>query len=243
MRIGSNLSGVDLTAYHNLSRAFDQVRQSSTRLSTMSRINRGSDNPAGLIAVEQLRSELVAIEAAGRNAGRAAAQVHTADAELAEVGDLLSSIRRNVVGAVGGNAGDPEIAAKQIEIDAALEAIHRLGNTTSFDAELSALAGGGTASLASGNFAAAIDALDSAQDQVLSARASLGAFEKCTLEPTQRVLDATEVNVASAISMIGDTDVALEASHLIRSQILADAATSVMMLTVGRQGLIGELFS
>jgi len=49
-----------------------------------------------------------------------------------------------------------------------------------------------------------------------------------------------EVNVASAISMIADTDVAVESSHLIRAQVLADAATSVMMLTAGlTEGLPG----
>ena len=69
MRIGSSLFGVDLMAQHSLSRAFGRLNDSSTRLSTMLRINHGSDDPAGLIAVETLRAELAAINAGHRQRG------------------------------------------------------------------------------------------------------------------------------------------------------------------------------
>ena len=280
MRVGRQLYGADLAVQRNLLDAYAQLSLASTRLSTMSRINRGSDDPAGLIAVEQLEAELVAIKAAGDNAARAAGAVHVADAAMGEVGSLLNSIRSNVLAAAGGGLSDAEIDAKQMEVDAALEAINRIGSYTSFGGRqlleggsmtfnvspdvadtttlelpavdtqslgseagrLADLAGGGTASLASGNFAESIDVLDAAQSQVLQARARLGAFEKYTVDSTRRVLGTMEENIRSAKSRIGDTDVAVEMSRLIRAEIMVQAATSTMALAGERHRMIGGLF-
>ena len=279
MRVGSQLYGADLAVQRNLLGAYAQLSLASTRLSTMSRINRGSDDPAGLIAVEQLEAELVAIKAASDNAARAAGAVHVADAAMSEVGNLLNSIRSNVIAAAGGGLSEAEIDAKQMEVDAALEAINRIGSYTSFGGRqlleggsmtfnvspdvadtttlelptvdtqslgseagrLADLASGGTASLASGNSAESIDVLDGAQDQVLQARARLGAFEKYTIDSTQQVLGAMAENISSAKSQIGDTDVAVETSRMIRAEIMVQAATSTMALAGERHRMIGGL--
>ena len=135
MRIGSQLSGADLAARHHLMQAFAGSQRANTRLATMIRINRAADDPAGLIAMEQLQAELTAIRAASDNAARAGGVVHVAEAALGEVGDLLNSIRGHVVQAAGGGLSDAEIAAKQIEVDAALEAIDRIGSYTSFNGQ------------------------------------------------------------------------------------------------------------
>ena len=279
MRIGSNLNGVDLAAQHHLLRALTQLNQSSTRLATMRRINSGADDPAGLIAVEQLEAELAAIEAASYNASRAAGMVHVADSAMAQVGDLLNSIRGHVVTAAGGGLSEAEIDAKQIEVNAALDAINFIGNVTSYGGRklldgsslsfnfspdldvtstldlphvnasalggstgrLTDLAAGGSASLTSGNLSEAMDVLDEAQGQVLQARAQAGAFEKYTIESTQRVLGQMQEQISSAASLIRDTDVAAETSRLVRSQILTEAGISTLMLAGQRRRLIGEL--
>lgn len=132
MRIGSTLSGMDLTALNNLSRSSILLQQSNQRLSTMKRINRGADDPAGLIALEQMQSELESIRAANDNAARAAGAIHVADSAMGEASKLLNTIRGHLVAAVGGSLSDAEIGAKQIEVDAALEALNRLGGYTSF---------------------------------------------------------------------------------------------------------------
>ncbi len=132
MRIGSSLSGIDLTVQHNLMKSISLLNQASTRLSTMKRINRGSDDPAGLIAVGQLQAELESINAASDNAARAEAMIHTADSALGEISGLLNVVQGNVVSAAGGGYSDAEISAMQIETDAALEAINRIGGYTSF---------------------------------------------------------------------------------------------------------------
>ncbi len=132
MRIGSSLFGADLIAQNNLMRAFGQLSETNVRLSTMQRINRGSDDPAGLIAVGQLQAELVALEALDSSAERMSGAIQVADSAMAQVGDLLNTIRGDIVEAAGGTLSDAEVAAKQMEIDAALGAINRIGSSTAF---------------------------------------------------------------------------------------------------------------
>ncbi|HYW80635.1 MAG TPA: flagellin [Thermoguttaceae bacterium] len=132
MRIGSSLSGIDLTAQNNLLRAFNELNQSNTRLATMKRVNSGRDDPAGLIAIGQMQSELTAIREASDNASRAVGLIRTADSGLGQVSSLLNDVRGAIVSVAGGGLSKAEIAAKQLEVDAAMEAINRIGNTTSF---------------------------------------------------------------------------------------------------------------
>ena len=68
-RINTNLSS--LTAQHSLKRSQDSLQTSLTRLSTGLRINTGKDDPAGLIASEQLRSEITSIGQSIKNSERA----------------------------------------------------------------------------------------------------------------------------------------------------------------------------
>jgi flagellin-like hook-associated protein FlgL len=99
-------------------------------LSTLKRINRASDDPAGLIAAEQLRSELESLEAASRSSTRATAAVSLADAGLSQITGLLNTVQDRVLEAAGGNLSEAELTANQLEIDAALEAVDRIGAYT-----------------------------------------------------------------------------------------------------------------
>ncbi|MHB8897445.1 MAG: flagellin [Thermoguttaceae bacterium] len=132
MRTGSLLSGTDLVSLYSLGRSHSILNQSALRLSTLRRINSAADDPAGLIAAERLTSELTAIEAASANASRAVGAIHVADSAMSEIGGLLNSIRGNVMEASGGFLSDAEMSAKQVEIDAAVEAVNRISSYTSY---------------------------------------------------------------------------------------------------------------
>lgn len=132
MRIGSLPSGNELTSLHSLSRSYALLNKSALRLSTLKRINRAADDPAALIAAETLNSELTAIQAANSNAARAMGAIHVADSGMSEVGNLLNSIRGHVMEAAGGFLSDSEMEAKQIEINAAVEAVNRISSYTSY---------------------------------------------------------------------------------------------------------------
>ncbi len=131
MRIGSNLSGVNLTALNNLMKVSNSMALITQQLATGSLLNRGSDNPVALIAAEQIRGELTAIEAASRNAADAHNMINVADSAMGQVGDLLRTIKGNVVEATGNGLSDADKQAKQIEINAAIQGINAIGANTS----------------------------------------------------------------------------------------------------------------
>jgi flagellin len=103
------------------------------RLSTGLRINRGSDDPAGLIGSETLRGEKTAITAAIDNAGRADNMINVAEGGLQEVSSLLVSLE-NLVDRSASESGlsAEELAANQQQIDSILSTIDRIATTTTF---------------------------------------------------------------------------------------------------------------
>jgi flagellin len=103
------------------------------RLSTGLRINRGKDDPAGLIASENLRAEKRAIDSAISNAERAEQVVNVAEGGLQEISNLLVELQ-SLVAASANEAGvsQEEKDANQLQIDSILQTIDRLANDTSF---------------------------------------------------------------------------------------------------------------
>ncbi|MHC5026439.1 MAG: flagellin N-terminal helical domain-containing protein [Planctomycetota bacterium] len=130
-RINTNIAS--LVAQNNLSRSNAQLRTSLERLSTGLRINRGADDPAGLVVSERLRSEIAGISKAIGNSERASSVIATTEAYLMEVSDLLNSIKGLVVEAANtGGMSQEEIDANQLQIDSAIDSITRISNTASF---------------------------------------------------------------------------------------------------------------
>ena len=107
--------------------------KSLERLSTGLRINRGADDPAGLIASQNLRAEKSAIGAAIGNAERADQVVNIAEGGLNEVSDLLTTLQ-GLVTSTANDAGlsDEEKLANQLQIDSILQTIDRVASATSF---------------------------------------------------------------------------------------------------------------
>ncbi len=130
-RINTNVPS--LIAQSNLARSSGDLSTRLQRLATGLRINRGADDPAGLIVSERLRSEIKGIGQAIDNSERASSVIATTEGYLAEVADLLNSIKSLVVNSANtGGVSQEEIEANQLEIDSAIESITRISNTASF---------------------------------------------------------------------------------------------------------------
>lgn len=130
-RINTNVPS--LVAQNRLQTSNRALQTALTRLSTGLRINTGSDDPAGLIASEALRSEITSLGKAISNTRRASQIISTADSALGQVSNLLNDIQGLVVEAANAGAlSDDEIAANQLQIDSSLEAINRIAQTTTF---------------------------------------------------------------------------------------------------------------
>ena len=130
-RINTNVSS--LNAQKTLARSNASLQESLTRLSTGLRINTGKDDPAGLIASEVLRSDIISVERAISNSKRANQMIATADSALGQVSSLLNDIRGLVSEAANtGAMSQEQIAANQLQIDSSLEAIDRIAQVTQF---------------------------------------------------------------------------------------------------------------
>ncbi len=103
------------------------------RLSTGLRINRGKDDPAGLIASETLRAQTKAIGSAIGNAERSDTVVNIAEGGLQEISSLLTELQ-GLVTSSANSAGvsEEELAANQLQIDSVLQTIDRIAGATSF---------------------------------------------------------------------------------------------------------------
>jgi flagellin len=130
-RINTNVPS--LIAQRVLNSNNQALNTSLERLSTGLRINRGKDDPAGLIASQNLRAEKAAIGSAISNAERADQVVNIAEGGLNEVSSLLTDLQ-SLVTSSANDAGlsREEKEANQLQIDSILQTIDRVASSTSF---------------------------------------------------------------------------------------------------------------
>lgn len=130
-RINTNVPA--LIAQRNLAKSNADLTTSLQRLSTGLKINRGADNPAGLIVSERLRTEIAGVNQAVDNIERASNVIATTEGSLEEINNLLVSIKGLTIEAANTGAfSQDEIAANQLQIDSAIDSITRISNTSSF---------------------------------------------------------------------------------------------------------------
>ena len=105
-----------------------------TQLSTGLRVNKGSDDPAGLIALKTLEGEITAVDSAITNNQRTDAALGVADAALGEIHGLLQEVESLVVASSSdSNLSAAELSANQSQVDLAIQSIDRIVRTTEFN--------------------------------------------------------------------------------------------------------------
>ena len=130
-RINTNVQS--LIAQRVLAQNSSGLSTALERLSTGLKVNRGKDDPAGLIASENLRSELKSMNAAISNAERADQVVNIAEGGLQEVSSLLTELQ-GLVTTTASYAGlsRSEKEANQLQVDSSLQTIHLISWWSSF---------------------------------------------------------------------------------------------------------------
>src|SRR5258706_10461132 len=130
-RINTNVSS--LIAQRVFRKNSETLNTSLQRLSTGLKINTGADNPAGLIASENLRAEKTGISTAIDNAQRASNIIGTAEGGLNEISSLLNEVQ-GLVGSTANSGGLSleEKQANQLQVDSILGTINRIAAATSF---------------------------------------------------------------------------------------------------------------
>ncbi|MEJ5251366.1 MAG: flagellin [Armatimonadota bacterium] len=131
LRINTNTTAMN--ALRNLTQTSDMFARSIERLSSGLRINRGADDPAGLIISENLRAQMVGLAQATSNAQDAANLVKTAEGALDEIHNLLRTMRQLAVHASNTGVNDlTALQADQTQIRSALESLNRIAEQTQF---------------------------------------------------------------------------------------------------------------
>ncbi len=123
-----------LSLLNLLNKTSSQQSNTMLQMTTGQKINRGADDPAGLLALSKLNAELTATNAGIQSNQRTDAMLGVADNALSEVSNLMSDIQR-LANETANSAGlsAEEIAANQSQIDDALSSIDRIVSNTNFN--------------------------------------------------------------------------------------------------------------
>jgi flagellin len=231
-RINTNISAMLATRYLVNNQA--DLTKSLERLSSGLRINRGADDPAGLIASESLRTEMQGISAAIDNSARAVNVISTADAALAEVSDMLLQIKGLINRSSNSGAlSDEELQANQLQVDSLLESINRVANSTQFNGK----------KLLNGELGYTVDGLDTTKVGRLlafGARVPAGSTQSVTVQVTQSALTAQltigkggGVGISSSGYLSQGNAVTLEVRGTLGTEIFTFTGSTTMATIAG----------
>ncbi len=131
MVINHNIAALD--AWRQLGQTNQALNKSLEKLSSGFKINRASDNPAGLVISEQMRAQIAGLSQAIENTETATSMVQTAEAALSTIHGMLDKMRQLAIHAANEGANDSTmLAADQADIENAINSITRIANTTQF---------------------------------------------------------------------------------------------------------------
>ena len=112
-----------------------RLAQSVERISSGIRINRGSDDAAGLAISEGLRSDIRALRQAIRNANDGVSLINVTEGALNEQSGILIRLRELASQAATGTVGSTERQTIQLEFSALRNEVDRIAQTTEFNGQ------------------------------------------------------------------------------------------------------------
>ncbi|MCP4645115.1 MAG: flagellin FliC [bacterium] len=254
LRINTNVAALNATRV--LRRSTTALNKSLERLSSGYRINRASDDAAGLAISEAFRTLIRGSQVAQRNCQDGISLIQTAEGALETTTNMLQRVRELAVQAANGTMSDTNRASLDLEVQQLLDQIDDIAFDTEFNGlrVLSAtqvvtlqagsqagqtlaiqVAGANTSDLVVSqvtisNVQAAVSALstiDNALRSVTSLRSTFGAYQN-RLEFTISTLAIAEENSSASESYIRDADIARETIDFTRNQILVSSGTAVL---------------
>jgi flagellin len=242
---------------HQLSNTQGGMDKAASRLSSGRRINSAKDDAAGLAISDRMNSQVRGVNQAIRNTNDGISLAQTADGALNESSGILQRMRELAVQSSNGiyNSNDrksmnEEFSQLQSELDrvAGSTAFNgkklldgSLENGTNFQVGANggevinvSISGAtqqnlGTESLdilTGENAQNALSAIDEALTSVTDSRGALGSVLN-RFESTVSNLGNISENTAASESRIGDADIAMEVSNLLKNRILQKAGVSI----------------
>ena len=250
LRVNTNVEAFN--AHRNLWQTSLAQSKSMEKLSSGLRINRSSDDAAGLAISEGMRAQIRGTAQASHNAQDGVSLVQTAEGALNEMHAILQRVRELSVQYANGTLSTSDQAKITAEVSQLTAELVRIRDSSTFNGI--ALFDSATAVTvtiqvgANGNVDGAnnvnrvgisinalsfasvsmdVATIDTALTSVSSVRANLGASQN-RLEHTIRNLGVYEENLSASESRIRDVDVAQEMVNFTKLQILQQSGTSML---------------
>ena len=131
LRIATNVPS--LNVQRNIEKTSVETSQSFARLSSGSRINRASDDAAGLSISQNLEAQTRGLKQAQRNANDGISLVQTAEGGMNEVSNILIRLRELGVQAASDTVGDTERGFINKEYESLKQEVDRIASSTNFN--------------------------------------------------------------------------------------------------------------
>lgn len=141
LRINTNTQA--LQAQNAMSKNVRSKQHNMAQLASGQRINRASDDAAGLAISEKMKAEIVSQQQATRNAGDGISMIQTAEGGFQEVSNILIRLRELSTQAASDTVGDQERQFTDMEFQNLTEEIERIALSTQFNG-IDLLSGEGT---------------------------------------------------------------------------------------------------
>jgi flagellin len=246
-----------LSAQRHLTTNSSSMQRNIERLSSGFRINRASDDAAGLAISEEMRADLRSLQQANRNASDAVSLIQTAETSMGEMTNILSRMRELAMQSASDGINDTQRGYVELEATELRAEIDRMVQVAEYngvpliDGTLSAtfqvgLDSGDTIDLVIGTDLdttglgvdgvdlstqagadAALAAIDTALETVSGFRAELGAKEN-RISTIQTNLSVMYETLSASNARIREVDVASEMAGFTKNQILVQASTSML---------------
>jgi flagellin len=133
MGLTINTNIASLIAQYNLNKNTNNLNKATERLASGMKINRSSDNAAGLSISEKLKTQIRGIEQASDNAQDGINLLQIAESALAVVIENLQRIRELSVQAANDTNSTSERNAIKLEVQSRIEDVQRIRNATNFN--------------------------------------------------------------------------------------------------------------
>ncbi|WP_026700227.1 flagellin N-terminal helical domain-containing protein [Salibacterium aidingense] len=131
MKINSNIQA--LNAYRNLNQNQSQVSKNLEKLSSGLRINRASDDAAGLAISEKMRSQIRGLKQSERNSMDGISLMQTSEGAMQEMHSMLQRMRELSVQAANDSNTEYDRGQIQKEIDELTKEIDSISEKTEFN--------------------------------------------------------------------------------------------------------------
>jgi flagellin len=236
-RIVTNSSAI--TVFKNYSRAQTGLASSAEKLATGLRINRASDDSAGLAISENMRAQIKGSNQSIENINNANAFINTADGYLQNVNDILGRLEELAIQYEDFTKSTTDKANLSAEFTALkAEASSIIGATNQYNGKQLFGADGGPVGLSASKVALVMSALTSAMitsaSKVLTANTAVSTMRGAVGATQSKYnyqligLENYVENISAAEGRIRNTDMAKETTNFSKYQILSQAGLAML---------------